>query len=468
MKRKQNIVIPSVVKESLPIKQLRGKMTKAFLIFVLLFATILFTKSRSGLLAFAVSAAVYWGLSLQKHPAQIKNLLLVFTLSCGLLTLIIPNPLRDLVIKSKTAEKPAGPALEVGGTESGAIRKIVWTGAMRIWLGSPKNFWLGTGPETFAESYYQYRPVEHNQTSEWELLYNKAHNEFLNQLATTGLIGLSAYLYLLFTMLMLLVKHHLQASDSDKPLQLALLAGWISIPITNFWGFSVVVTQLLLWLIPALAVITNLESQPQKASVLATGQKVSFLIVSVIGLYLIYLTGRYWLADTKYAAAANTLKGFQTTLEPTYLISSYKLYSQAYALNPAEPTISSELAVAAAYVASSISASDATSAAQMAQLAITASDQAISKSPHHPNYYKSRARAMILLSAIDPSYLKLAAEALEKAKTISPTDPRIPFNLGVVEEYLGATPSAILEYQKALELKPDFADPKKELETLGQ
>ena len=38
MKRKQNIVIPSVVKESLPIKQLRGKMTKAFLIFVLLFA----------------------------------------------------------------------------------------------------------------------------------------------------------------------------------------------------------------------------------------------------------------------------------------------------------------------------------------------------------------------------------------------------------------------------------------------
>ena len=435
-------------------------------LFGLLFVTTLFTKSRSGLLAFAISAAVYWGLAFQRDKGKIKNYLVLFVVSCGLLTLLIHNPVRDLVFKSQTSAKTVGPALEVGGTESGAIRKIVWAGAIRIWRGSTKNLLLGTGPETFAEAYYQFRPVEHNLTSEWELLYNKAHNEFLNQLATTGLVGSLAYLFLLAAMLTVLVKKYLQANDADKPLHLALLAGWISIPITNFWGFSVVITQLLLWLIPALAIINSLESQPQKDSALSTGQKVSLLIVAGLSLYLIYLTGKYWLADTKFAAASNSLKGFQTTLEPSYLISSYKLYTQAYALNPAEPAISSELAVAAAYVASSLAQTDATSAAKMAQISVAASDQAITTSPHHPNYYRSRSRAMILLSALDPTYLQTAAEALKNAITLSPTDPRIHHNLGVVEEYLGATPSAILEYQKALELKPDFADPKERLKSL--
>jgi len=90
--------------------------------------------------------------------------------------------------------------LESGGTESGTIRKIVWTGALRIWQANPKNFLIGTGPETFAQAYYQYRPLEHNQTSEWELLYNKAHNEFLNYLVTTGILGLGSYIVLLISM----------------------------------------------------------------------------------------------------------------------------------------------------------------------------------------------------------------------------------------------------------------------------
>ena len=34
----------------------------------------------------------------------------------------------------------------------------------------------------------------HNLTSEWDFLYNKAHNEYLNYLATTGLFGLGSYL----------------------------------------------------------------------------------------------------------------------------------------------------------------------------------------------------------------------------------------------------------------------------------
>ncbi|KKP99309.1 MAG: O-antigen polymerase, partial [Candidatus Levybacteria bacterium GW2011_GWB1_36_18] len=80
---------------------------------------------------------------------------------------------------------------QLGGTDSGKIRLIVWRGAIDVWKNNPI---FGTGVETFAYAYYKYRPIEHNLTSEWNFLYNKAHNEYLNYLATTGVFGLLSYL----------------------------------------------------------------------------------------------------------------------------------------------------------------------------------------------------------------------------------------------------------------------------------
>ncbi len=226
---------------------------------LLLFVVLLFTKSRSGLLAFGVSAAVFWGLYFWKL-GKLKNYLGfgIWCLVIATLIFSVSNPLRDLVVKS-TTPAPVGPALEVGGTESGNIRKIVWTGAVRIWTANFKNFLVGTGPETFAMAYYQYRPIEHNATSEWELLYNKAHNEFLNYLATTGITGLLSYLLLLVVISRVFIKtiYDHRMTTNDNYMTIALLAGWISIPITNFWGFSVVITQLFLWLFPALIITLN-------------------------------------------------------------------------------------------------------------------------------------------------------------------------------------------------------------------
>jgi putative inorganic carbon (hco3(-)) transporter len=57
------------------------------------------------------------------------------------------------------------------------------------WELTKKYPLFGSGVETFAYSYYNVRPVEHNLVTEWDFLYNKAHNEFLNYAATTGFVG---------------------------------------------------------------------------------------------------------------------------------------------------------------------------------------------------------------------------------------------------------------------------------------
>jgi O-antigen ligase len=228
-------VMPLVLAKTLSSPLLGRNDIKHFLFFILLFTTLLFTKSRSGILGFAVSFTAFWSLAFYVYRKNIQKTLAVFSLSTFYILLsafFIWNPL----IPSQVPPTP-------GVSESGDIRKIVWVGAAELWKKYPL---LGTGPETFAYSYYETRPSEHNLTSEWDFIYNKAHNEYLNFLATTGIIGFAGYLLVTLTSLKLFL-------EKTTLLKASLLAGFASILVTNFFGFSTVTIALLFFLFPAAA-----------------------------------------------------------------------------------------------------------------------------------------------------------------------------------------------------------------------
>ena len=154
--------------------------------------------------------------------------------------------------------------LEAGGTESGQIRFIVWAGALDIFKHYPI---FGSGVETFAYSYYQFRPIAHNLVSEWDFLYNKAHNEYLNYLSTTGIVGFGSYLFMIGTFLLWSIKYYISSIKQKNHntyyliLTTSLLASYISYLVSNFFGFSVVITALFFFLFPAMAfVITGSTS----------------------------------------------------------------------------------------------------------------------------------------------------------------------------------------------------------------
>jgi tetratricopeptide (TPR) repeat protein len=91
----------------------------------------------------------------------------------------------------------------------------------------------------------------------------------------------------------------------------------------------------------------------------------------------------------------------------------------------------------------------------------------INISPYHPSYYKTQARVFILLSAIQEGYLDKADQALAKAESLSPTDPRIPYNRCVIAKYQNNIPKALEYINKALVLKPDFPEAQKQLEEIA-
>lgn len=226
-----------------------------YLISILFFITLLFTKSRSGLAGIGVAVLIYWGAKLFKSKFKLSKDLFVYNLLFLAIALIIGTQLTPsisaILFKSKeglptVAAATEGPALETGGTESGTIRKIVWKGAVDIWSHYPV---FGTGLETFAFSYYQFRPLEHNTVSEWDFIYNKAHNEYLNYAANTGTFGLGAYLVLVgFTIYQFI-----------KLEKYEYLAGYVGVLVTNFFGFSVVPTELQLFMFPAIAITLKNE-----------------------------------------------------------------------------------------------------------------------------------------------------------------------------------------------------------------
>lgn len=496
------------------------------------FLTLLYTRSRSGLLAFAVVDILFWGYlflhDLETHhgehdttPGKFFNdarqtpyfvpfalihtvffILFFFNGSHidqidkwitypGWKSQITQHQIQTVATESASEEKTVvadtsvdekqatGPVLETGGTESGTIRKFVWQAAIIAWKSSVKTILFGTGTETFAFAFYQFKPTGHNLTSEWDFLYNKAHNEYLNYLATTGILGLGTYLLFIGAFIFRCIKFTIHNSQFSNTIQykknnysnidaltpdtltLGIFFGWLSILITNFFGFSVVIMQIFLFLFPAMMIVISNKRQetsnannnllcmtfalPEKKT--KTLQLCFFL--SLI-LYLILLSV-LWIADKQYALGYHLSRGGQPTAGYQYLTSAVRL-------NPLEPVYHDERATIVSTIASALEESDATLSAELIPVAIEESDTALSISPNNVNFWKSRTKLLFAFSTFDDSYLPQAIAALEKAQVLAPADPKITYNLSILYGRMGQMDKGIEILQKTIVLKPNYRD----------
>jgi tetratricopeptide (TPR) repeat protein len=413
----------------------------------LFFLTLLYTKSRSGLLGFALADLIFWGgiflISKTKHLKQF--LILHFALL--ILVAISGTPWTPSLQSAAPVQKSSPPAgttaLQTGGTESGDIRKIVWKGAIDIWKAYPI---LGTGLETFAFSYYKFRPVEHNLVSEWDFLYNKAHNEYLNFLATAGTIGFLAYLLLIGASLY-------QISKSRPNFALALGAGYVSILVTNFFGFSVVPVALLFFLYPAVAVTLQLaaSSKQQVASKIAANQKIFIGLTLLLTSYLLLLTSRYWYADLLFAKGkvANTSKNYPH---------AQRLLIKAIKTSPIPQAIyHDELAKTATEISLELfEAGNEEESLRFTKLAISESDKAVKLSPANLNLRRRRASMFLKLVGIDAGFLGAAEKALIEAIEMAPTDAKLYFKLASTYVKAGELDRAIEVLQETIRMKPNY------------
>ena len=447
-------------------------MTANCLLAALFLVTIWFTKSQSGLGATAVvlTAIVAYILiqKLQPITSNYQKLLI----SLPLITLAIflvaskwpffqkisplgPPNLDQVVVQDKKQR--------IGGSDSLIIRQVVWQGAREL---AKRNPLFGSGVETFGYSYFSVRPAIHNLLSEWEFLYNKAHNEYLNTLANTGFFGLATYLFLIFSSLRVLLSRHCEGLrpeaihiDRHAPLAMTdlgspLFFGYISILITNYFGFSVVPVALFFFLFPAISFINSDSIEKHLSINFHINQWLSLPLLLLITIYLLLIPVDQWRADLAYNRGKQALT--QQLLKP-----SLDYLEEATRISPDEPLFRAQLAEAQAMAASSIKNQiDKPGAVQLMNDLMTQADtnstKAIAMNPYQGNYYKSRAKVQLYLGIINPKYNQEAIQTLTNLLELSPTDAKIAYNLGLLYQSTGKNDSAKIYFQKAVDLKPDY------------
>ncbi len=458
--------------------------------FVLFYISLLFTSSRAGIggtvFALLVLGGGYIFLN-RKNPAFLKNkilagfliLLILISFFAGVelpgVNKISWSNLSSHLHKTAPAKtETATPAAqapsttELGGSNSFEIRKIVWKGAINAWEHNPI---FGTGVETFGFAYYKYKPVEQNTVSEWNFLYNKAHNEYLNYLATTGAVGLLTYLgfialfgaFIKTNLLNLKFKQLkvLKAEtkwDEKNPLILGLATAFLAILVINFFGFSVVIMNIYLFIIPALVLVLydflGKEMSLPKIEYINYFQWLIVCLVGVVGIFGIFTLGKYWIADTKYALGFNydQVQQFQT---------AYPLLHEAVNMRH-EPVFMDEMSINDAVLATSLGLSQSSDSANLAQNlaseAIATNDQLTKSYPNNVLFWKSRVRIMYTLSNVDPKFMTMALDAIKKTADMAPNDAQIIYNLGVLYGQTGDFKNAISALQKTVAERPMYSD----------
>ena len=430
-----------------------------YLLLITLYTCLLFTGSRSGFLALIIIYPFFWLTAFIsfKDKKQLLKPFLITTTSFLFLTLLFTPPIKSISCFNFSQFTQFDSPQGISTTED--IRKVVWKGAVALGKKYPI---LGTGVETFAYSYYWTRPQEHNLLSEWDFLYNKAHNEYLNYFATTGILGLGSYLLLIGSFIFWNIK--ILRKSSTSPIYLALFFGWLTILITNFFGFSVVAVNLLFFLIPAMIYAIINHKQPNKVRALrvmpqhfksitrlSTFQKINIGFVFIFILYTSYFMLSYWLADYHFNKAEKLQKQGQYPL-------AHQEYQQAMQKNPQEPLYKNNAATNLAYLSLlSAQQKEASLAAQFALQSEELAQKALSENPYHLNFYRQYAQTLYVLSQIDNhQYLEKIKTALYAAQKLAPTDPKITYNLGVIEYKLGDKEQAINWLEKTIAMKPNY------------
>ncbi|RLC35601.1 hypothetical protein DRH14_00470 [Candidatus Shapirobacteria bacterium] len=422
------ILTPLAINRFLKSKNTSSKLLYFHLSLVFFIAS-LFTKSKSGLIALPISLLIYFILNLKQHSKQLLPLFGLLTI----LALTIPNPIKSKIFPTSTLNDSNHTIPStINITPSQDIRKIVWQGAIKLWQQYPL---FGTGTETFAYSYYWTRPAKHNLTSEWDFIYNKAHNEYLNFLATTGSFGFLTYFLLILISLFQLIHHR----------QYHLLASFISILITNLAGFSVVITSLYFFLIPTLA-------KPNQTTDTNPPQPTNFLfklIIPIVSFYLLKQTWNYYQADLSYNQAQQYQQNQQLQTAQQHL-------QQAVKLRPSETIYISQLASVQAKLALSQSKTNQQFSQQLVQQSLDNIHSLDKLSPYNLNILKVKAQTYYYLSAIDKKYFSSAIESLVQASLLAPTDAKTFYLLAKFWQVGGNSNQAIKNYLQAIKLKSNY------------
>jgi tetratricopeptide (TPR) repeat protein len=221
---------------------------------------------------------------------------------------------------------------------SKSSRLLIWRDTMGVVAEHP---WLGTGPEAFGPAFRPFKSLE-AETMESGMGYDNPHNNFLNVLATTGVVGLGAFLWLLgrFLRRNVRVLKDVMRSRQEQLVSAAFVATTVSYVVWSSFAFDTIGTYLPLFSILAASAVWARGSEPSAPKTAALSPRRKLLGAMALVLVVPLGAAAFWSALRVYRADAalsdglehrkagrheQALEAFQTARDRNPLESFYRI-----------------------------------------------------------------------------------------------------------------------------------------------
>jgi len=264
------------------------KYTAVLLAIIFLFQFIIFfnTQTRGAVIGFAAGIAflAMTTLFLKRIDKKIRLFSLI------LLLLILVSPLALFLAKDTPFIQNIGTLKRLANISMTNIttqsRLLTWQASWKGWTESPKSFFIGYGPENYYYAFNKNFPVLIYKDMGSQIWFDRAHNIIFDLGVTTGIIGLVAYLSILFFASWSLFKDYQKNKVfSSSFLLIALIIAYFT---QNFFVFDTLNTEIPFYLFLAFVVyLASIRSQ-ENQSVESQSKDPNYIYLAVVVVVLLF------------------------------------------------------------------------------------------------------------------------------------------------------------------------------------
>ncbi len=409
------------------------------------------TGSRGALIATAIAVIglVFW-LMYQSNSRRKKNITIGFFIALlAILAIICFTPLKQ-TFNEFTVVKRFNETISQVQKGHVTDRQSWWYSSISMWKDAPI---FGHGLSTFADTYNRYRRTDYVLQEDYQdiTVPHYAHMDYLNLLATQGIIGLLTYLVLILWVFLQVFRYirNPRIKNEDKIL-IFTLATAISIYLLNmFVNFGVISTLTFFYLfLGALTGITSKASFHQSKRCIATISITILVFAAVATLYSI----------TQYSADV-----FKSRAEKSRFSAQEENYERAIWLVPYEFSYYADYAdllVQKAQVSDDIAYSQDN--IKRALLLYLKAESINDSHPYLNNHIAIAYKELLKIAADngDPAnydkYHEAATANYQKAIAKGPNNPRYLYNFAQFEYTSGRYQKAIDLYLQILEIRAPY------------
>lgn len=342
------------------------------------------------------------------------------------------------------ARVPTGPSLGLRDS---------WVASLSALRDHP---FFGSGPGTFFSNFTQYRSLSLNASEKWGLRFVKPVNEYFEILATLGLLGVAAFLLLIWRVLRLVMRP--EGVSAVYPLAtVMILVGWLGVAsnlVTAFLFFVV----LALWMV---------EEKIQQTGV--TEEKILGFVAARVFLVLaaVLLLGGGFVLVQDFRSNLAFARALRLIGQNASGREIYRAQQQALQLNPYRDVYrraysQTNLALAQAVMANR--QGQPTQQEQEDVLALTR--QAIREArliteqlgPMDVRNWEVRGQVYESLVGQVEGAEDWAIQAYQRAISLDPTNPNLRVQLGGIYLRQQRYDLAEQSFRQAVQLKPDLAN----------